>query len=126
MATGCISGRWHDMRLIFDALLLSGLLALTHGIMRMIGIRSSQKTLVDMLLSNWHLFLLAVSLYGFVFVYYTAALRYQKLALLYPLYTGLSVILVLSTGMFYFGEGVSALQLIGCVLLVAGIFLIAS
>lgn len=114
------------MRLIVDALLLSVVLAMTHAIMRAIGIRASQKTLVDMLMSNWHLFLLAVSLYGFVFVYYTAALRYQKLALLYPLYTGLSVILVLGTGMFYFGEGVSPLQIVGCVLLVVGIFLIAS
>jgi small multidrug resistance pump len=113
------------MRLLFDAVLLSSVLALTHAIMRTIGGRSGQKGLLDMLLSNWFLFLVAVSLYGFVFIYYTAALRYQKLALLYPLYTGLSVILVFAAGVLYFGETVSSIQITGCILLIFGIFLIS-
>jgi small multidrug resistance pump len=112
------------MRLFFDAALLAGVLALSHALMRTIGMRSSQKGLMDMLLSNWHLFLAALALYGFVFVYYTAALRHQKLALLYPLYTGLSVMLVLAAGVYHFGEGLSGPQIVGCLLMAAGIFMI--
>lgn len=111
--------------LIFNAVLLAGLLALSHAIMRTIGLRSSQKGLMDMLLSNWHLLLAALALYGFVFIYYTAALRYQKIALLYPLYTGLSVLLVVGAGVYYFDEGISSMQIAGCALMAVGIFLIS-
>lgn len=125
MAIGTTLGRRNNMRLVFDAILLASVLALTHVLMRTIGIRSSQQGFLEMLFSNWHLFLLAVSLYGFVFVYYTAALRYQKLALLYPLYTGLSVILVFGAGIYYFSESISFIQIVGCAFLILGIVLIS-
>lgn len=113
------------MRLLFDAVLLASVLALSHALLRTIGQRSAGLGGLQMLLAHWPMFVAALSLYGFVFVYYTVALRQHKLALLYPLYTGLSMLLVLAVGVLCFGETLTLAQRAGCGLMLLAILLLS-
>ena len=110
--------------LILHATTLSLLLALSHGILRWIAEQRSA-SYWTMLVEHRIWFTLALAIYGFVFLYYTNVLRTGRIALLYPTYTGLSVILVFLVGVFYFDESVSVAQGVGCLLIVLGVVLVA-
>ena len=110
--------------LILHAATLSLLLALSHGILRWIAGQRSV-SYWSMLVEYWIWFALALSIYGIVFLYYTYVLRTVGIALLYPVYTGLSIILVFLVGVFYFNESVSVAQIAGCLLIVLGVVLVA-
>lgn len=110
--------------LILHATTLALLLVLSHGILRWIAEQRSA-SYWTMLVEYWIWFALALAIYGFVFLYYTYVLRTIGIALLYPTYTGLSVILVFLVGVFYFNESVSVAQVVGCLLIVLGVILVA-
>lgn len=68
----------------------------------------------------------ALLLYFIVFVLYAYILRKFELALLYPTYTGLSILLTFASGVLLFKEQVSIRAFVGCLLLILSIYLIAA
>ncbi|MBT9136615.1 MAG: Multidrug resistance protein EbrB [Firmicutes bacterium] len=68
----------------------------------------------------------ALALYMIVFVAYAYALRSISISFLFPVYTGLSVVLVFLLGALLFGEKISVKSVAGCVLIVTGIVFMSS
>jgi multidrug transporter EmrE-like cation transporter len=56
---------------------------------------------------------------------FTAALRQMSLAVAYPLLSGATIALMVLTGALFFGERVSGTMILCCVVIVAGIALVA-
>lgn len=113
-------------RLIFNGILnavcLAFLLTLSHSILKW----ASQKGGADvaflrLMVTNWWQIGLAMGLYVFIFLYYTHALRTMHISFLYPVYTGLSIVLVFLVGTLFFNEPVSLRQIVGIVLILVGI-----
>lgn len=69
---------------------------------------------------------IALGLYGAVFIAYTWLLRKIPMSSLYPLYTALSVMGVALTGHAFFGEALSVQSLAGIALILCGVWLVAS
>ena len=68
----------------------------------------------------------ALALYGFIFFYYIVVLRSSPVSILYPVYTGLSVLFVLLAGRFYFSEPLSSVQIVGAGFVLMGIVLMGT
>ena len=108
---------------IFNAAILAALLTLSHGIMKWVAIRAKGNFL-DLLQAYWLPLGFAIGIYVFLFLYYTQVLRSTQLNLLYPLYGGLSILLVFIMGTWLFGESVTTLKIIGCLFIVAGVIMV--
>lgn len=67
----------------------------------------------------------ALALYFTVFVLYAYALRRLELSVLYPTYTALSVLLTCLAGIVYFGEQWTIRTVVGCLLLIAAVFVLS-
>jgi small multidrug resistance pump len=67
----------------------------------------------------------ALGLYFFVFILYSNLLRRFEISLLYPIYTGLSIVLVTLIGVYYYGEPLSLWRQAGVFLIAAGIVLMS-
>jgi small multidrug resistance pump len=107
---------------LMHALLLASLLAFSHGILKWVSIQAHDGYW-QLLLTQWKGVLVALSIYGFIFFYYIVVLRSSPVSILYPVYTGLSVLLVLLAGRFVFQEPVGTAQVAGAVCILAGIVL---
>ncbi len=106
--------------LLAHAVVLASLLALSHGLLR-------QAASLDTVLWAWPRVgysVAAMSLYVLIFAYYASLLERMPLSRLYPVYTGLSVVLVYTAGVTWFDESWSARSVAGVVLLVIGVLLV--
>jgi len=108
--------------LLFNSLLLATLLASSHGVLKWVADQSQDD--YSQLLAQWKYIGLALSIYGFIFFYYILVLRSSPVSLLYPVYTGLSVIFVLFVGRIFFDEPVGIFQALGVLAIVVGIVLL--
>jgi len=110
---------------LLHALLLAGLLASSHAVLKWVSIQAHD-TYSQLLLSQWKAIALALSVYGFIFFYYIVVLRSSPVSILYPVYTGLSVLFVLLVGRYVFHESVSSVQIAGACSILIGIVLMGS
>lgn len=109
---------------IFNAVLLAILLTLSHGILKWVSTHQSE-TFLESLVEYWWAVGLAIGLYVFIFFYYIYVLRSVPIGYLYPVYTGLSIVLVFAMGAWLFDETVSISQIVGGTLILSGIFLVS-
>ena len=63
-----------------------------------------------------------MAIYAFVFFYYLMALRWLNMSLLYPAYTGAAGLLVVAAGSVVFGERLEPRQVLGALLIAAGVY----
>ena len=111
--------------LMANAALLAFLLASSHALLKWVSIQTHDNYL-QLLLSQWKAIGAALSIYGVVFFYYIVVLRGSPVSTLYPVYTGLSVLMVLLAGRFLFGEPVGTGQMLGAVFILIGIGLMGA
>ena len=116
-----MTGQLGSWAALLASLALAATLALSHALLR-------SAALLDV--GRWEFPYLwrigaALALYGAVFASYAWLLRLFELSLLYPLYTGLSVVLVFATGIVFFSEAVSLPKIAGVVLVIVGVGLIS-
>lgn len=109
--------------MIADVLLLSSLLASSHGLLKW---AARHATPGPFSIFSKHSIGIGASLgiYGLVMLLYIYVLRTQDITKLYPAYTGLSILLVLLIGVLFFHEKLTKLQITGCVAIIIGICLI--
>lgn len=105
------------------SLLLAALLTLAQVLFKLFAVTSKTGPLLAM--SKLAPLAGALTIYFVVFFLYAYLLRKYELALLYPTYTGLSVLLTFGAGVLLFREQVTLRMLVGCALLVIAVFLIA-
>ncbi len=108
--------------LLGHAFLLAFLLASSHALLKWISVQAHSSYL-QLLLEQWRYVFVSLALYGLVFFYYILVLRSSPVSTLYPVYTGLSVLLILLAGRFIFQESVTVWQVCGAGLILAGIVL---
>lgn len=111
--------------ILTHALILATLLASSHGILKWVSVQPHD-TYVQMLLQQWKAVFAALALYGFIFFYYIVVLRSSPVSILYPVYTGLSVLFVLLVGRFLFSEPLGSAQVVGAGFILVGIVLMGS
>jgi small multidrug resistance pump len=109
--------------ILFNALALAVVLALSHALLKWVS-QQPHAGFVELLTQQWLVIGVALALYGGVFVWYLQALRRFEMAVLFPTYTSLTLILVALVGVLVFGERLGALQVGGIVLIAAGVFLL--
>jgi small multidrug resistance pump len=107
--------------LAFNAGALALMLAASHALLKWVSQQPHHGSF-DLLARHWLATGCALAIYGIVFFYYLAALRWLNMSLLYPLYTGAAVLLVVLTGVIVFGERIEARQVLGAVLIAAGVY----
>lgn len=105
------------------AILLSSLLASSHTLLKWVSIQEHDNYF-KVLQNHWFAVGLALSVYGFIFFYYIYVLKNASLSSLYPVYTGLSIILVLISAKIFFNESFTLLQVCGALFIVFGISLV--
>lgn len=110
---------------LMHAVLLATLLASSHGLLKWVS-SQPHETPIQMLLQHWKAVFAALALYGFIFFYYILVLRSSPVSLLYPVYTGLSVLLVLLMGRLVFSEPLTSVQVFGAGFVLIGIVLMGS
>lgn len=109
---------------IVHALTLALMLALSHVCMKSFS-ASLDLGVKDFIWTEWHRILISIGLYAGVFIYYVVVLKRVDLSILYPLYTVLSLIMVILLSAYFFQERLAWSQLLGVLLASAGVFLIA-
>jgi multidrug transporter EmrE-like cation transporter len=109
--------------LFANAAALALVLALSHAILKWVS-RQPHAGFADLLARNGLPVAFALALYGGVFVWYLHALRTFDMAVLFPTYTGLTLILVALVGVAWFGESIALPQFAGIALIAAGVFLL--
>ncbi|MBS0321481.1 MAG: hypothetical protein JSR18_13135 [Proteobacteria bacterium] len=112
-----------NLWMLANAAALSIVLTLSHAILKWVT-RQPHTGFVDLLQSRGGWVLLALSLYGGVFLWYLDALRRFDMSVLFPVYTGLTLILVALVGVLAFGERLAWAQMLGVLLIVGGVFLL--
>jgi small multidrug resistance pump len=80
--------------------------------------------LIGRLLTNYHL-LAGLVLFALNVVFYAAALTRLNLSVAYPVMTAGGVLIVVSVAFFWLKEPIAPAQILGLLLLVAGILLVA-
>ncbi len=113
------------MKAILHILVLSTLLAASHLLMKSAALNTS-KSMLGFALEEWPRISTALALYGGVFAYYLLLLRKFDLAVIYPAYTALSLILVVIFSSLVFQERLGTQQLLGVALATTGVFMITS
>ena len=108
---------------LFNAGALAVVLTVSHGLLKWVS-QQPHADLADLLWRQGAVVVAALALYGGVFVWYLHALRSFDMAVLFPIYTGLTLVLVALVGVLLFGERLSAAQGAGIVLIVVGVFLL--
>lgn len=107
-----------------NALLLAVMLSFSHALLKWLSVQNAESHL-QLLLRHWWILGLAIGIYVLIFLYYTYVLSYASISILYPVYTGLSILFVFLIGVVYFKEPYSGQHLLGCLLVVLGIFLMS-
>jgi small multidrug resistance pump len=115
----------HFLQLIVHALLLSILLASSHAILKWVSIQAHQDY-SQLIYEQWKAVLLSLIIYGLVFFYYIVVLRSSPISLLYPVYTGMSVVMIMAMGRLYFDEPFGIYQYAGTMCILIGILLIGT
>jgi drug/metabolite transporter (DMT)-like permease len=111
------------LSIILYALLLAFLLAASQGFLKWAAKQPSPDTFT--ILSKRTLGIgLSLAISGLVMLLYIHVLRSQDITKLYPAYTGLAILLVMLMGIVLFKEKPTLVQMIGCVMIVAGVYLI--
>ena len=90
-------------QVIMQAGLLAGLLALSHGLLKWVSMQKAENY-VKLLGEHWCIIGLALAIYAGIFFYYIFMLKSTPLSIIYPLYTGLSLLFVLLLGVLVFHE----------------------
>jgi multidrug transporter EmrE-like cation transporter len=108
---------------ILNSLFLAALLTLSHGLLKWVSLQKSD-THLGLMIEYWWVFGSAIGVYGFIFFYYAYILKSTSINLLYPTYTGLSIISVFLMGVLIFNEPVTAKQIIGCIFIFIGIYFV--
>lgn len=111
--------------LLLNAVFLASLLAFSHALLKSVT-RRDFTDYWDMVFRFWPFLFTALAVYGFIFFYYIHVLRSHDIGILYGVYTGLSVVLVLFAGIIFFNETLTRVQLFGCFFVVIGVLLIGS
>lgn len=106
----------------FHAVVLAFLLSVSHGILKYASSKE-HGSFIDLISSQWHLIILALSMYGIVFLYYLFILRSNPISSLYPIYTGLSIFFVSFMGYFIFNEPISTQNIVGTFLIITGVLI---
>lgn len=109
---------------ILNALLLATLLAFSHGLLKWVSAHSSG-SYMQTLSEYWWILAIAIGIYVGIFFYYAYVLRTVPIGILYPVYTGLSVIFVFLIGTWLFGEPASLVQIFGCAVIIAGVAMVS-
>lgn len=109
---------------LVNALFLASLLSFSHALLKWISIHKTQ-THWQVLFQYWWIAGTAISIYVFIFFYYSYVLRSASISVLYPVYTGLSIVFVFVIGVFFFQEPWTWQHVAGCLLIIAGIFLVS-
>jgi len=109
---------------VVNAIFLACLLTFSHGLLRWLSTQEAG-SFVNCALQNWRVTGTAIAIYIFIFFYYAYILKFISISVLYPVYTGLSIIFVFLMGTFFFHEPYSMRHIIGCVLIIAGIYLVS-
>jgi small multidrug resistance pump len=115
----------HFLQLIVHALLLAILLASSHAILKWVSIQAHQDY-SQLIYEQWKAVLLSLIIYGLVFFYYIVVLRSSPISLLYPVYTGMSVVMIMAMGRLYFDEPFGIYQYAGTMCILIGILLIGT
>jgi small multidrug resistance pump len=110
--------------ILMHAVLLATLLASSHGMLKWVSSQPHENYL-QMLLGHWKAVVAALAVYGFIFFYYILVLRSSPVSILYPVYTGLSVLFVL-IGRLVFSEPLTSVQVFGAGFVLMGIVLMGS
>lgn len=113
------------LNLIINSIFLATLLAFSHAVLKWVA-RKQVSDYSELLTIYWLQIGLALSIYGFIFFYYIHVLRKHDISKLYSTYTGLSILLVFLTGIFFFGETLSGRQLVGGLLIIMGVIFIGA
>lgn len=113
------------LQLIAHALLLSILLASSHTILKWVSIQAHQNY-SQLIYEQWKAVFLSLIIYGLVFFYYIVVLRSSPVSFLYPIYTGISVVMIMAVGRFYFSEPFGVYQYAGTICILIGILLIGT
>ena len=109
--------------MLVNAAALALVLTTAHALLKW----ASQKphaTFIELLMSQGAVVAIALALYGGVFMWYLHALRKFEMSQLFPLYTGLTLILVAVVGVLLFHERLSPMQVGGIALIIGGLFLL--
>ena len=109
---------------LLNSIFLAVLLTASHGIMKWIA-SNAHDGIAKAVMTHWFALGIALCVYVFIFGYYLVALRIFHLSVLYPVYTGLSVLLVFVLGIAFFGEPVSNSKIFGGILVALGVVLVA-
>lgn len=104
------------------SILLSSLLATSHCILKWVSMQE-YSSYINLLKEFWLVIGFSLSIYVFIFFYYIFILKSNPISILYPTYTGLSIIFVLILAHFIFKETINFNQLLGVVFTIIGVFL---
>lgn len=110
--------------IIIKSIFLSVLIVIAHGLFKWVAQHPAESYL-SLWLTYWPVLLVSIVLYFFVFFYYAHLLKTTQITLLYPIYTGLSIVILLLVGKAVFNETVSLIQVAGCFLIITGIFCVS-
>jgi len=109
---------------LLNAIALATLLTFSHGLMKWVANKNIEVDYLSTVINNWFYIGLAISVYGFLFLYYIQILKKVNIGIFYASYTGLSLVLVLLVGVLFFQEHISQRQILGIVCIIVGIFLL--
>jgi len=112
------------LSVIGNSVLLAALLVLAHGLLKWVAQHPADNYFA-LLIAYWPIVAISIGLYGFVFFYYAHLLKRLDITQLYPAYTGLSIVFLMMVGAMVFGEKVSPVEIIGCIMIIGGIFLVS-
>ena len=109
---------------LLNAFFLAILLSFSHGLLKWLSTRAAG-SYWQAALQYWWILGGAMGIYAFIFFYYAYILKYISISILYPVYTGLSIVLVSSMGVWFFNESWNWQHIAGCALIIAGIFMVS-
>ncbi len=109
-------------QVVVKASVLAVLLALSHGLLKWISIQKAENYF-KLLGAHWGVLGLALTIYAGIFFYYIFMLKSTSLSIIYPLYTGLSLLFVMLLGVLAFHERLDLLQGVGALFIVIGVVL---
>jgi small multidrug resistance pump len=103
---------------------LALLLAFSHGLLKWVSIQHESSFILN-ILQHWTVVAAALAIYVIIFFIYIFALKAINISFLYPLYTGLSVLLVTAIGAYQFDEAITGAHIAGSIFILLGILFLA-
>jgi multidrug transporter EmrE-like cation transporter len=109
---------------ILASAVLAVLLATANVLLKMVSAVETD-TGIEMYIASPMKILFSISLYFGVFLLYPYVLRLYPMSIVFPVYLGLTIMLIMLSGVVLFDEKIALSQIAGSVLLVIGIALIS-